>query len=310
MARRLRYEEKGGLYHVINRGNYRLPVFGTEGAAFAFEQALGEAIKLHGWRLHAYVLMSNHFHLALETPIPNLGEGMHWLQSTFSTRFNRLRRENGHVFQGRYKSIAIENAAALSAVVDYIHLNPVRAHILDVEQLAGFRWSSLASFMRGERPFGLTGETVMGHWRLPDTAEGWAFYLTRLKQLASDEAEQKRLGFESFGKGSAIGTSAWKAAVAKTFAQPNLVGVARTEVKEIQQARWRALLEEELVKTGKTDADLSPRKLRSQDEPWRWELAKRLRAAGANYIWIARNLGYPSAASLRVRLHHETSVNI
>ena len=130
MARKLRYEQENGLYHVINRGNYREAVFGSEGAVHAFEKALGEAVQLHGWRLHAYVLMSNHFHLALETPVPNLAEGMHWLQSTFSTRFNRLRKENGHVFQGRYKSIAIENGESLSAVVDYIHLNPVRARIV------------------------------------------------------------------------------------------------------------------------------------------------------------------------------------
>lgn len=309
MARKLRYEEEGGLYHVINRGNYRHAVFGSVGAAQAFEKALWEAVKLHGWRLHAYVLMSNHYHLALETPTPNLVEGMHWLQSTFATRFNRLRKERGHLFQGRYQAIAVENAAALSAVVDYIHLNPVRARIVEVEQLEGFRWSSLRRFVRGERVDGLIGETVMARWQLPDTKESWAGYLDRLKELAIDEEEQKRLGFESFGKGWAIGSSAWKATVAKTFAQPSLVGLARDEARDIRCARWMALLDEALASQGKTIADLMPLKPRGQDESWRWELAKMLRVNGVSYAWIAENLGYPSQASLRVRMHRENHVN-
>jgi putative transposase len=309
MARKLRYEEEGGLYHVINRGNYRHPVFGSVGAAQAFEKALWEAVKLHGWRLHAYVLMSNHYHLALETPMPNLVEGMHWLQSTFATRFNRLRKESGHLFQGRYQALAVENASALSAVVDYIHLNPVRARIVAVEQLDGFRWSSLRRFVRGERVDGLTGETVMAHWQLPDTKEGWSRYLGRLKELAKDEEEQKRLGFESFSKGWAIGTNAWKSAVAKTFAQPTLVGLAREEAREMKQDRWKALLNEALAKQGKTVADLTPLQPRLQEESWRWELAQMLRANGADYAWVAARLGYKSPASLRVRMHRAKSVN-
>jgi putative transposase len=70
--------------------------------------------------------MRNHFRLVMETPEPNLVDGMHWLQSTFATRFNRLRGESGHLFQGRHQSLPIENSAALVRVVDYIHLNPVR----------------------------------------------------------------------------------------------------------------------------------------------------------------------------------------
>jgi REP element-mobilizing transposase RayT len=309
MARKLRYEEKGGLYHVINRGNYRNPVFGSVGAAQAFEKTLWEAIRLHGWRLHAYMLMSNHYHLALETPSPNLVDGMHWLQSTFATRFNRLRNERGHLFQGRYQALAVENAAALSAVVDYIHLNPLRAKIVTLELLEGFRWSSLRPFLRGERPEGLTGETVMAHWKLTDSTEGWASYLERLKRLAQDEEEQKRLGFESFSKGWAIGTSAWKAAVAKTFAQLDLVGLARDEARAVKLDRWQVLLDEGLAKAGKSPEDLKPLQSRARGEPWRWELATQLRANGVDYGWIAKSLGYASPASLRVRMHRERSVN-
>ena len=97
------------MYHVINRGNYRRDVFETTGTAKAFEVTLDEACEQHGWKLHAYVILRNHFHLALTTPEPNLVEGMHWLQSTFASRFNRLRGERGHLFQGRYQALLIED---------------------------------------------------------------------------------------------------------------------------------------------------------------------------------------------------------
>ena len=80
-----------------------------------------------GWLLHAYVIMGNHYHLAVETPEGNLIAGMQWLQATFANRFNRLRRENGHLFQGRYKSLLLEDGPVLGSVCDYIHLSPVRA---------------------------------------------------------------------------------------------------------------------------------------------------------------------------------------
>jgi REP element-mobilizing transposase RayT len=152
MARKLRIQFGGARYHVINRGNYRKDLFGTDGAAKAFEECLVEACEVNGWVLHAWTIMRNHFHLALETPGPNLVEGMHWLQSTFACRFNRFRNERGHLFQGRYQALLIENDDSLGSVVDYIHLNPVRAGIVALEHLAGFRWSSLRRFLRGTAP--------------------------------------------------------------------------------------------------------------------------------------------------------------
>ena len=105
MARPLRVQFQGARYHVVNRGNYRSDVFGTVGAAQAFESVLSEGCKRYGWQLFAHVIMRNHFHLAVETPLPNLAEGMHWLQGTFATRFNRYRGERGHLFQGRYYAV-------------------------------------------------------------------------------------------------------------------------------------------------------------------------------------------------------------
>jgi len=145
MARKLRIQFEGAMYHVINRGNYGRDLFGNEGEAQAFLETVGEAKAMMGWRLHAYVLMRNHYHLAMETPEPNLVEGMHWLQSTWATRFNRFRQERGHLFQGRYQALLIEDAAVLGKVVDYIHLNPVRAKIVLAEQVRDYPWSQTPS---------------------------------------------------------------------------------------------------------------------------------------------------------------------
>jgi len=108
MARKLRLEFPGAIYHVINRGNYRGFVFRTEGAKRAFVDCLFAACVRSEWRLHAFVVTGNHYHLALETPRGNLVAGMQWLQSTFANRFNKLRGEHGHLFQGRYKSLLVE----------------------------------------------------------------------------------------------------------------------------------------------------------------------------------------------------------
>ena len=107
MARKVRIVYAGVFYHVINRGNYRSWIFGNPGARASFLQCLIQSCMAKQWRLHAWCLMGNHYHLLIETPSPDLVEGMRWLQSTFANRFNRYHKSNGHVFQGRYKAILL-----------------------------------------------------------------------------------------------------------------------------------------------------------------------------------------------------------
>jgi putative transposase len=166
MARKLRIEFPDGVYHVLNRGSYRRDLFTQVGEAWAFVKTLEEASEMYGWRIHAYAVMRNHYHVALRTPQPNLTEGMHWLQSTFATRFNRLHGERGHLFQGRYQSLLVEDDATLLRLVNYIHLNPVRAKIVTPEQAAAFRWSSLGRFVRG---------ALLPRWRQGLGYERWAW---------------------------------------------------------------------------------------------------------------------------------------
>jgi putative transposase len=129
MARTVRIECEGAVYHVMCRGDRGESVFPSEGDRETFLDTLAEACERTGFEIHSYVLMTNHYHLLLETPEANLVEGMRWFQSVYTQRANRRRGESGHLFQGRYKAVPVEaeDAGAFLRVSDYIHLNPARA---------------------------------------------------------------------------------------------------------------------------------------------------------------------------------------
>src|SRR5437867_1995300 len=104
MPRKLRVEYEGAIYHVMNRGDRREPIFLTDEDRKLFVQTIGEVCQKTGWQVHAYCLMDNHFHLVIETPRTNLVAGMRWFLGTYSSRFNRRHKLVGHLFSGRYKS--------------------------------------------------------------------------------------------------------------------------------------------------------------------------------------------------------------
>lgn len=167
MARPLRIEYAGAVYHVMARGNQGQAVFRDDHDRRRFLDVLGEASGKTGWRVHAYVLMGNHYHLLLETPEGNLVTGMKWLQGTYTQRFNSRHEVFGHLFQGRYKAVVIDGAAPgyFEVVGTYIHLNPVRAGLIRPgrEPLRGYRWSSYPEYLRraGLGPEWLCRERVL-----------------------------------------------------------------------------------------------------------------------------------------------------
>lgn len=176
MARKARVEFEGALYHVLERGDRREAIVRDEEDRKRFLETLGAACTRTGWRVHAYVLMSNHYHLMVETPQSNLVAGMRWFQTTYSARFNRRHRLSGHLFQGRYKAVVVDpEARDYSATLsDYIHLNPVRARMVSVrDRLFDYRWSSYRWYLsQKERPRWFEAERVLGELGLKDTAEG------------------------------------------------------------------------------------------------------------------------------------------
>jgi len=140
MARPLRLEFPGALYHVTSRGNEQRAIFRSDRDRKAFLGFLGETVRRFGWSVTAYVLMTNHFHLVFQTPEPNLSRGMHWLNSTYAGWFNRTHKRRGHLFEGRFKAFLIEKEPYFAEVLRYVVLNPVRAHM--VERPENYKWSS------------------------------------------------------------------------------------------------------------------------------------------------------------------------
>src|SRR6185436_14682949 len=177
MARKLRVEYAGAIYHVINRGDRGEAIFLKDQDRQLFMETLGEACAKTGWRVLAWCLMSNHFHLVLETPAANLVAGMKWFLGTYTSRFNRRHKLFGHLFSGRYKSLIIDGSGHgyLKTVCDYVHLNPARANLLLPEQpLSAYRWSSYPELLKAprRRPGWLRAERLLGEHGIPRESAG------------------------------------------------------------------------------------------------------------------------------------------
>ena len=110
MARRLRLQYEGAIYHVMKRGDHQEPIFRGERDRAVFLKTLGETCAKTDWQVHAWCLMRNHFHLVVETPKANLVQGMKWFLGTYTGRFNRRHRVFGHLFSGRYKALPVDGS--------------------------------------------------------------------------------------------------------------------------------------------------------------------------------------------------------
>jgi len=140
MARPLRLEFAGALYHVTSRGNRREAIYEQDIDRESFLTILSDVCEQYHWICYAYCLMDNHYHLLVETPEANLSKGMRQLNGRYTQTFNRSHRRVGHVFQGRYKAILIDKESYLLELSRYIVLNPVRARM--VHSAIEWAWSS------------------------------------------------------------------------------------------------------------------------------------------------------------------------
>lgn len=140
MARPLRIEFAGALYHVTARGNARQDIYADDNDRQTFLSLLQRAVERFGWYCHAYCLMDNHYHLLIETSTPSLSKGMKYLNGTYTQYYNRQHKRVGHVFQGRFKAILVQKDAYLLELARYIALNPVRAGM--VRSAKDWPWSS------------------------------------------------------------------------------------------------------------------------------------------------------------------------
>lgn len=150
MARHLRIQYPGAFYHVINRGAAGEGVFPDTKTREKFLEYLGLAAERFFLKIHIYCLMSNHYHLLLETPEANLSRSMQWLQVSFAAYYNRRKERKGYVFQGRFRSILVEADEYFEELSRYIHLNPVRAGMVDRPE--AYQWSSYRAYIGEEDP--------------------------------------------------------------------------------------------------------------------------------------------------------------
>ena len=291
MSRKLRLEYPGAIYHIINRGNYRTWIFKSEGAKESFEQTLFAACDYAGWILHAYVVMGNHFHLAVETPEPNLSEGMRWLQGVFATRFNRYRKENGRLFQGRFKSLLVEGDERLSWLCHYIHLNPVRARICEVTGLKEYRYGSYWYLRkRKKRPEFLDMDTCLtGAGQLVDSSYGWRRYEAYLQWLCEDEPARKSMLFDRMSRGWAMGTRKFKESLLKDEkGMRDAIALGVTDAQEARELAWSMRLNQCLKFMDKRSKDLE---IDAKSAPWKAALAAHLKTRMlCRNGWLGRSL--------------------
>jgi putative transposase len=149
MARPLRIEFSGALYHVTSRGDRREPIFEDDEDRVEYLKILEEVVKRFNWLCHAYCLMTNHYHLVVETPEGNLSKGMRHLNGMYTQASNRRHGRTGHLFQGRFKGILVDKDSYLLELTRYVVLNPVRAKM--VNQPGEYKWSSYRA-MVGDEP--------------------------------------------------------------------------------------------------------------------------------------------------------------
>jgi REP-associated tyrosine transposase len=149
VARQLRAQIPGGVYHVYSHGLRALPLFEDDEDRATFLRLLAQVVGLCGWLCHSYCVMTTHYHLLVETPEPNIAVGMHRLNGFYAAEFNRRHATRGHVLERRYQTILVESDAHFMTTVAYIAANPVRAGIC--RRPEDYRWSGYASLI-GKAP--------------------------------------------------------------------------------------------------------------------------------------------------------------
>lgn len=163
MARPLRIEYNGSVYHITSRGNERKAIFRDDEDRARILDILHAVNKRYNWLCHAYCLMNNHYHIVIETPDGNISKGMRQLNGVYTQTYNRRHDRVGHIFQGRYKAILIQKESHLLEVCRYVVLNPVRAKT--AKKPEEWRWSSYRGTIGKEKPHScLTTDWILGQY--------------------------------------------------------------------------------------------------------------------------------------------------
>ena len=286
MARPIRVEFAGAVYHVMARGNERREVFRDDQDRRRFLETLAEAVERFGLRVHAYCLMSNHYHLLLGTPRANLSRAMGWLQTTYTARFNRRHRRSGHLFQGRFKAQLVEADEYAQGLVEYIHLNPVRprrkADRIPAEQaaeLVDYRWSSHRDYagLNRKAPLWLCLDWLAYWGRTP--SEAHAVYRRRLRQAFGQPVNNP---WEQLRHGLVLGGEEF-CAKAQALLSTKSGREERHWTQAVEARRWQQRVQRQVAAQQDT----------------RIQIWTRVRLGGERGVDVARDYGYASGNGVR-----------
>ena len=311
MARKLRVQYAGAIYHVMNRGDRREAIFVDDDDRRLFLDTLSEACEKTDWQIHAWCLMSNHFHLVSETPRGNLVAGMQWLLGVYTNRFNHRHKEFGHVFSGRYKALHVDGSGNgyLKAVCDYVHLNPVRANLIAPEQpLQSYAWSSYPAYLLepARRAAWLRADRLLGEWGIAkDSPAGREQFagLMEARRRAEGTGDYQPLGW-------CLGGEAFRQELLEQvheLASPRHTG---QDIRESALAKAERIVAEELQALGWRVGELNARR---KGDPRKVGIAARLRReTTVTLAWIAERLhmGAPSHVSCLLYRNHQDADHI
>jgi putative transposase len=291
MARRLRVEYEGAVYHVMNRGDRREPILRDDEDRQRFVTTLAEACGKTSWQVHALCLMGNHFHLVVETPCGNLMAGMKWFLGTYTGRFNRRHKVFGHLFSGRYKALIVDGSGRgyLKTVCDYVHLNPARAKLVKPGQaLREYRWSSWPEYLKspGNRWPWLRVDRLLGEYRIAqDRAAGRRRLEAALEERRGGEEGE---AFKPIRHGWFFGEDQLKQQLLTQVLEKAGGWHYGEAVQESAEANAEGMVREELGRRGWTEETLVGRR---KGDAEKVKIAQRLRReTKVTLAWIAQRL--------------------
>jgi putative transposase len=304
MARKLRVEYPGAIYHVMNRGDRREAIFKDDQDRERFLETLGEVCAKTGWQVHALCLMGNHFHLVVETPQGNLVTGMKWFLGTYTARFNRRHKLFGHLFSGRYKALVVDGSGTgyLKTVCDYVHLNPARAKLVSPEvALRTYRWSSWPEYLKApaKRPGWLRVGRLLGEYRIPqDSVAG-----RRVLERAVEERRAVESGadYKAIRRGWCFGEKTFRQELLSQMTERLGAEHYGEERLETAEAKAERIIAAEFKRRNWREAELAKR---AKGDRVKVALAGRLRAETTVTVqWIADRLRMGTAGYLNNRLY-------
>jgi len=210
MARAWRIEYEGALYHVLSRGNEQRPIVIDDADRKLFLDTVAQMAERFEVDIFAYVLMDNHYHLLFRTRRANLSKSMQWFGATYTNRFNMKHNRSGHLFQGRFKNMLVENDAYLLQLSYYIHRNPLRAKM--VKRLASYRWSSYRAYAYGRPiPKWLNTDMILSHFtNVEDPHRAY-------RQDAQKYAREEQRIWEDLRHGIFLGTEKFTEKIKKQY---------------------------------------------------------------------------------------------